>query len=260
MLDAIRCLGRVLRLGGRHTPDTRLPTVFHITHHKAGSQWVHRILHALAYDRLVPPEVECAQFLAKPVRAGAVYPTLYITHEQFTSVPLPPNWKRFVIIRDLRDTLVSLYFSLKHSHPLLTDRNRQRRAILRELSVEDGLLYVTEHLLAGPAQVQWSWVAAGEKLIRYEDLLERDEEIFAEVLLRRCQLPVEPARFRQVIRENRFQARSGRPPGQEDLDSHERKGVAGDWKNHFTDRIAKSFKNYFGSLLIATGYETGFDW
>jgi hypothetical protein len=260
MLGAVRKLGQVLGLGEHEKMRAALPTIFHVTHHKAGSQWINRIFHELAYERLVMPEVDSAQFLTKPIVPGGIYPTVYITREQFESVPLPKHWHRFVVIRDLRDALVSLYFSLKHSHALLTDTSRVRRAIIGELSVEDGLLFVTENLLAGLAQVQWSWYAAGEELIKYEDLLERDEEILARVLLHQCNLKIDPIRFHDVIRENRFEARCGRKPGEEDLKSHERKGVAGDWQNHFTDKIAKAFKDRFGSLLVATGYEKGFNW
>jgi len=255
----MRGLGKMFGLGNLSAPAAEL-TVFHITHHKAGSQWINRLFHALAYERLILPEVECNQFLNKPIQAGGIYPTVYITREQFDSVKLPKKWHRFVMIRDLRDTLVSLYFSIKHSHPVLHARNQARRAMLHELGVEEGLLHVTENLLAGIAQVQWSWVAAGDELIKYEDLLERDEEILARVLLRDCKLNVDPGRFLEVVRENRFEARSGRKPGEEDVQSHERKGVAGDWRNHFTDKITRSFKERFGSLLVATGYENGFNW
>jgi len=250
----------MLGLGGKKADPAQL-TIFHITHHKAGSQWINRILHALAFDRLVQPEVECAQFLNKPLVAGGVYPTVYVTREQFDSVQLPEHWKRFVVIRDLRDTLVSLYFSIKHSHPILSDKNRERRAMVTDLGVEEGLLYVTENLLAGVAQVQWSWVAAKEELIKYEDLLENDEEILARVLLHQCKFDVDPGRFHEVVQQNRFESwTKGRSRGTEDLGSHERKGIAGDWRNHFTDKIAKSFKNRFASLLVATGYEKGFNW
>ena len=50
--------------------------------------------------------------------SALMYPTVYATQEEFDSVRLPPAWTRFVVIRDLRDTLVSGYFSLRHSHPL----------------------------------------------------------------------------------------------------------------------------------------------
>jgi lipopolysaccharide transport system ATP-binding protein len=256
MLGAIHNLQRFI--GRVRRPAS--PTIFHITHHKAGSQWINRIFQALAFERMVLPEVQNHQFLHKPVEAGRIYPTLYITREQFESVALPRHWRRFVMIRDLRDTLVSLYFSLKHSHKLLTDLMRARRTALNELSEEEGLLYLIDCGLTPMAQVQWSWYAAREEVIRYEDLLQRDEEILARVLLGHCRLGVEPQRLREVIRAQRFEAQSGRKPGTEDTHAHERKGIAGDWRNHFTDRVRAEFKRCYGSLLIATGYEKNFNW
>src|SRR5262245_7506536 len=227
MLQPLRGLGRLFGLRGKRPAD---PTVFHITHHKAGSQWVNRILHTLAYDRLVQPEIENRQFLDRPVRAGAVYPTLYVTREQFESVALPEHWRRFVVIRDLRDILISFYFSVKYSHAMLHDVLRARRAALSGLSLEDGLLHVLETGRAGFALIQWSWRLAGEDLIKYEDLLRYDEEILGRVLLRHCRLAVDPVRFREVVRAYRFETQTGgRKPGSEDVHSHERKGIAGDW-------------------------------
>jgi hypothetical protein len=242
---------------GRSTPA---PTIFHITHHKAGSQWLNRIFQTLAFDRLVLPEVQNHQFLHRPIAAGRIYPTLYITHEQFESVALPRCWRRFVVIRDLRDTLISLYFSMKHSHRLLTDLMRTRRAVLNELSQEDGLLYLIDCGLTPMAQVQWSWRSARESIIRYEELLQRDEQILSRVLLDHCRLDITPKRLREVVRSHRFEAQSGRKPGTEDAQAHERKGIAGDWRNHFTDRVRAEFKRCYGSLLIATGYEKDFNW
>ncbi|HSQ58795.1 MAG TPA: sulfotransferase domain-containing protein, partial [Gemmata sp.] len=171
------------------------------------------------------------------------------------------NSRRFVIIRDLRDTLISLYFSLRYSHPVLHDRIQNRRAILSELSVEEGLIHLMETQLTGIAQIQWSWVSAREELIKYEDLLNHDEEILARVLLHQCRLGVDPGKFHEVVRENRFEARTGgRRPGEEDLGSHERKGISGDWKAHFTAKVRRNFKLVYGSVLIATGYERDFNW
>ena len=51
--------------------------------------------------------------------------------------------------KQLRDTLVSLYFSLKVSHPLDAEGKRQReRETLESLNPEDGLLHVIETQLA----------------------------------------------------------------------------------------------------------------
>jgi hypothetical protein len=241
-------------------PTPSEPTIFHVTHHKAGSQWIHRIFQTLAYDRVVLPEVLNNQFLKQPVKSGSIYPTLYITREQFESVSRPRHSRHFVVIRDLRDTLVSLYFSLKNSHKLLTDLMRTRRTVLNELSQEDGLLYLIDCGLTPMAQVQWSWVTARVERIRYEDLLARDEEILTGLLLDHCRLKLDPNHLRDVIRSHRFEVQAGRQPGNEDTRAHERKGIAGDWRNYFTDKVATEFKRCYGSLLVATGYEKGFAW
>jgi hypothetical protein len=52
----------------------------------------------------------------------------------------------------------------------------------------------------------------------------------------------------------------GREQGQEDTSSFYRKGVAGDWKNHFTERDKRIFKKEAGELLIELGYERDLDW
>ena len=88
-----------------------------------------------------------------------------------------------------------------------------RAAALHELSEEDGLLYLIDCGLTPMAQVQWSWFAAREELIRYEDLLKHDEEILERVLLGHCRIAVDAAQFREVVRTNRFEAQSGPQAG-----------------------------------------------
>jgi hypothetical protein len=252
-------------------PEPDEITVLHITHQKAGSQWIHRIFHALAYDRVILPEVELAatherpiegvQFLKRPVVPGKIYPTLYLTREQFAEARLPRHHRRFIVIRDPRDTLVSAYFSYKLSHKLNSDWMHDCRIHLNRVSTEEGLLFILDNWLPSIATFQWSWVASGERLIKYEDLLKNDETILERVLLHHCRLPVERDRFREVVQANRFESwTGGRKRGQEDVGSHERKGIAGDWRNHFTPRVSAAFRSRYGSLLVATGYEKSERW
>jgi len=241
-------------------PAVGTPTVFHITHHKAGSQWVNRVLHALAYDRLVLPEAGDAQFFRKPLVPGKVYPTVYVTREQFETATLPPNSRWFVVIRDLRDTLISGYFSIKHSHAMEEEADLQLRARLHDSSFEDGMLHLLDHWLPERAAVQESWANGPDDALKYEDILARDEEILGRVLIGHCRLAITPERLKEVVLANRFEARAGRKRGEEDVKSHERKGVVGDWRNHFTDSFAKAFKARYGELLVATGYEKNGRW
>jgi hypothetical protein len=60
---------------------------------------------------------------------------------------------------------------------------------------------------------------------------------------------------------NRFEAKTkGRRAGAEDTHSHYRKGVAGDWVNHFTPAHSEAFKERFGDLVVKLGYEQDNDW
>jgi restriction endonuclease Mrr len=52
----------------------------------------------------------------------------------------------------------------------------------------------------------------------------------------------------------------GRARGVENVMSHYRKGVAGDWINHFTRQHAEAFEASFGDLLTRLGYEEDSDW
>ena len=67
--------------------------------------------------------------------------------------------------------------------------------------------------------------------------------------VRRC---VEKASFEKLSR--------GRKRGQEDPTSFFRKGVAGDWKNVFTEKDRQIFKEEAGNLLVKLDYESDEDW
>jgi lipopolysaccharide transport system ATP-binding protein len=238
------------------------PTVLHVTHPKAGSQWVRKVLEGCCPERCVTPTYGLTHFLRDSVKPGKLYPTLYVSRQQLDAVPLPRNTRRFVIIRDLRDTLISWYFSVKVSHTVEAAVTAAYRAILNRLSIEDGLIWALHEAphFAEIVNIQRSWQEAGEPLVRYEDLLEHDVEIFTRLLLDQCRLPVRRAHLQSVIRACRFEQLTGRPRGVEDVSCHERKGIAGDWRNHFTDRVRQAFKACFGDVLVATGYERNSDW
>lgn len=96
--------------------------------------------------------------------------------------------------------------------------------------------------------------------VRYEDLLERpNEEV--ERLLGFLGVDTEETLVEHCVSSASFEKLSkGRERGQEDTSSFYRKGVAGDWKNHFTERDRRVFKEEAGELLIRLGYEEDLDW
>jgi hypothetical protein len=237
-----------------------MPPVFHVTHWKAGSQWIFGILGQCVPERIIEPQLGEAQVRHYAIQRGRVYPTVYLTNEELASVA-PPDSKRFVVIRDLRDTLISAYFSFKHSHPVLEPGMAILRKKLAELDSETGLLHLMDDFLARCAKIQMSWIEAGEPVVRYEELLADDLSQFERILIGKCGLPIRPEQLQEAVLSNRFESYTkGRERGCEDVHAHERKGVAGDWRNHFTNRIKEAFKTRYGGLLVATGYEKDLNW
>ena len=64
-----------------------------------------------------------------------------------------------------------------------------------------------------------------------------------------------------IIHDHRFAKKAGgRAVGQEDQQSHYRRGQAGDWRNHFSPILATAFAERYGDLLIELGYESDHRW
>ncbi len=238
----------------------QFPTLIHVTHWKAGSQWIHKILRTCFPNNIIQPSLGNVQFVNQKIVSGGVYPTVYVTKEEFDTAILPENYYKFIVIRDLRDTLISGYYSIKISHPPM-GQIADWRKILNEVSLEDGLLFLMKNWLPDSAAIQQSWLNAREELIRYEDLLEHDLDLLHDLLINKAMMNIDPENLRTVILESRFEnVTGGRKLGQENLHVHERKGIPGDWKNHFSDRIRHEFKLQFGDLLANTGYEANSSW
>ncbi len=238
-----------------------IPTLFHITHWKAGSQWVAKVLKELFPDEIIPPRIAAAQVLQMPIQEHKVYLCVYIAKGQWDQIQLPKETRRFLIIRDLRDTLVSAYFSMRYSHPIMINQMEEWRNFLRTNSLRDGMVYLMENWLPDSANIQRSWLKAGEKFFRFEDILKNDIVCFEKILIDHCQLPIEKAVLHDIVRRNRFNTLSkGRNPGAEDRLSHYRKGLPGDWQNYFSEETKKEFKKRFNDVLILTGYADNDTW
>ena len=237
-------------------------TVFHVTHYKAGSRWIHRILRRCVGDRLVPVQADRREFMEDPIEPGRVYSACYASRTELEGLRKPADSRHFFILRDLRDTLVSAYFSLKVSHPQFkVDAVNVLRNRLQELDQEEGLMLTLDEWVPLNAEIQRSWIDSGEPFIRYEDLLEDDERILERVLNDRCELGVPASDLRTAVAQESFERLSGgRKRGEEDVSAHYRKGIAGDWRNYFTEPLKDRFKEGYGDLLVAAGYERDQDW
>ena len=219
-------------------------------HHKCGSMWSIRILGSLASKVNTPlyminsmaKWVQSKSEIAKVVHDN---PLIFDYNIDVETVGMFDDFRAIHVSREPRDIVVSAYFSHIHTH--LTDnwpQLVQHREILKDVDKEQGLIKTIDFL-----EFLWnsyrSWVPREEILeVSFESLIAQPLETWQKIL-EWFEWDLDPS---SVIEENSFEVLSGRKRGEENLKSHMRKGLSGDWKNHFTDRVSQHFEKVCGNL------------
>ena len=102
-------------------------------------------------------------------------------------------------------------------------------------------------------------------LVRYEDML-ADPEVTLIRIVRFLGYDVDRDRIRMAVEENSFANQTkqrygeARSAGDTDNAKFLRKGVAGDWRNHFNAESCEMLWAYESSSLKRLGYESGPEW
>lgn len=238
---------------------SNLKTIFHITHWKAGSQWIKAFMNNLAPERVISPKVTMDHFMNGDIEEGKIYATLYLRKDEFDSVKVPKSHIKFFIMRDLRDTLISYYFSLRYSHGL-NPYIKEVREELNNMSQEDGMIYLLDKTIKPCYKIQTSWLDSGIKTFKYEDLILYEHKYLKE-LGQFLEFNSSDEEIENAINKSSFKnASKGRKLGDEDIKAHARQGLPGDWKNYFNDRIKDEFKARFSEHLVKVGYEENSNW
>lgn len=185
-----------------------------------------------------------------------------------------PETRVIHIIRDGRDVAVSLnYHRWNHTGIYRLDPEEIKKREAKNLGGSDGSgeSLFTEKMLRSMAA---GWKAQigkarqdGQALlgsnyteVKYEDLLTSPEEEVKR-LLKFLEVGAEDQTVRECVSSASFESwTNGRQRGQEDPSSFFRKGVAGDWRNFFTEKDRDIFKEEAGDLLVELGYEEDNDW
>lgn len=237
----------------------RQPTLIHFTHAKAGSTWIDGILRQIFGSRVCGRSWGVPEFHRS---VGSIFPSVFMRRDEALAIPAVQAAQRFFVLRDLRDTLISRYFSIRESHkPDPAGKIERDRRVLRSMNLEDGMLHCMEELgMQQTAAIQESWLGSSEIVLRYEDLIARDVPLFSELFVDRLGLQLDPGKLEAAVTSQRFETVYQRKLGEEDMSSHGRKGTPGDWRNHFTPRIGARFAEIYGHLLIAGGYESDASW
>lgn len=185
-----------------------------------------------------------------------------------------PRFKNVtVVIRDGRDTVVSAYYYMCFKNEINrqfgVDRYRKALQFDDYDDIRSNLPRFIEYLYGEHATKRFhfgwgefidSWLTRDFPIVKYEDLLVTPASELIRVVktLTGDDLPLESAQ--RIVENYSFQKVSGRNKGDENQTSFVRKGIAGDWKNHFSKEARQVFDNFAGSQLIQAGYEPNTDW
>lgn len=152
---------------------------------------------------------------------------------------------RFVLmLRDGRDVVTSLWFynrRISGDAPAMADLVARAAPVWAE-DCRRALAFQTAH----PDRAV---------LLRYEDLL-TDAEGGLTSVLRLLGLDADPATVAACVAAARFETLSGgRRRGETDPASQFRRGVAGDWRDHFDAAAESAFMTAAGGMLARLGYD-----
>jgi hypothetical protein len=97
-------------------------------------------------------------------------------------------------------------------------------------------------------------------IVRYEDMKSKPEATLRGVF-EFLEVTATDSLVKKCLDMNTFEKLSnGRQPGEEDASHFYRKGIIGDWRNHFSVENVAIFKEIAGDTLIAAGYEQDNQW
>ena len=185
----------------------------------------------------------------------------------------PMNLRNIVMVwRDGRDIMVSFYFHLvaenNFASPTTKAHSRKLMAVSDVDDVAANLPKFIELVSVGKLHPRFGWGdfykrwANHPKVLastRYEAMLED-----AGTELHRLQAALgglkTPAQCAEIAERFSFERQANRKAGVADNSKFLRKGIAGDWKNHFSREAAEVFDHYASEALIALGYENDSGW
>ncbi len=226
--------------------------LFHVTHAKAGSTWIADILSTAFGERTYRRfgrRTEHYEWVP-----SCVYPAIFLPRQEFFELDGATGQPVFFVLRDIRDAMVSLYFSLRYTHT--TDgfpHIVKFREEVEGMGDGEGLLHTIRTRHSEIQRIQESWLNSDSEVVRYEDLIASGGTLLTEVL-DRIGFRYDREILERAITANSFEAKFGRALGEVDERSHGRQGLPGDWRRYATDELVEFVETNLKGTLEKGGY------
>lgn len=186
---------------------------------------------------------------------NSIISPLYINYNDFQSLDLS-NYKAFVVVRDIRDVMISQYFSIAYSHNIINANHKRTRDHLQSLPKEQSIEYFFEHIYkVFDDQFSYrvflnSWMGCNDqniKIYRYEDLTQYNKLESWKKLFDFLNINLNPA---SILSKYEFKDK-----GKNKITEHLRNGLARDFENHFSESLIKKFNASYSSILSYYNYD-----
>jgi hypothetical protein len=172
-----------------------------------------------------------------------------------------PHTQVVIMLRDFRDVCVSLAFHAAR----LSGTWRGYFETPEKRFLDNHFLSSVLTYYAGLGDVDDYMEQAQQRpeqvtLVKYEDLKASPSPTLAETF-HFLGVTTEGAIVQNSLERNTFQRTAkGRKPGESNVDSFYRKGIVGDWKNHFSSSNKEVFKAISNHALVKFSYEQNDKW
>jgi hypothetical protein len=244
---------------------------------KSGNTWLCFLLAYCLnaeYDDLDAPGIHPQQeYQRRYVKGGLAHPSyqtqlgqIWKTHhpkrqEMSSSQPI------VYLLRDGRDVMVSYFF---YQRKIALNKDSAAKNWFQKLGnlvthdstnqnyYENFSSFLQQHTDQWVTHVS-TWLERNPQVIvRYEDLKTEPEATLNKVF-QQLHVEVAPAIIQQALEIFDFKQLSQRKEGEEDRSSFFRKGIAGDWKNHFSRDDLEFFQAKAAKVMNQAGYSLAED-
>jgi len=96
--------------------------------------------------------------------------------------------------------------------------------------------------------------------VKYEDMRANPVDELTRVIAELSGKETDRKNLDKIVARHSFEKLSGRRSGEQSTKSFLRKGIVGDWKNHFNLPARQKFDGYAGEWLVNLGYEADHNW
>ena len=224
-------------------------------HHKVGTSWFSKILSHVSREY----NLEFQYTGQSVIKADT---DIFFDDHSRVILENMDSYKGVHLIRDPRDVIVSGYYYHKWTaeewanNPKEHWNGKSYKEKINSLEYEDALLFEMEHVGKDTINEMMKWNYNNDNIleVKYEDLLIKHNEMFRNIFrhynfnddaVENCLNIVNMYNFETMKQSN---------------DKHLRKGVSGDWKNHFSDKLKNEYKMRYPGVLELLGYENDDSW